>query len=316
LAELDQEEAEKVAWLARDQAATGRVLMALERLARHPPTALVARPLNPVETVRAGILLRAAVGEIERRAGKLRRELEALAAIRSDGKGRRHELRAALEAFDQDQRTLNAALGSKAILQLRASPKSRPTIEEAHRLSREAGDLKELVEGLEDENATREPVKTEPLKSTPSTVSLPSSQKTAQSIVEARGKLPYPAVGRVVGRYGETTDTGLTSKGISIETRPEAQVISPHDGRVVFAGPFRGYGQLLIIDHGEGYHSLLAGLARIQAVIGQQVFAGEPVGTIGRPNTGRPTLYLEFRQNNQPVDPLPWLVEHEMKVSG
>jgi septal ring factor EnvC (AmiA/AmiB activator) len=96
---------------------------------------------------------------------------------------------------------------------------------------------------------------------------------------------------------------------LTIETRSSAQVVAPHDGKVVFAGNFRGYGQLLIIDHGEGYHSLLAGMSRIDGIIGQYLLSGEPVGVMGSPKDGKPSLYIELRRNSQPINPAPWLVQ-------
>ena len=84
--------------------------------------------------------------------------------------------------------------------------------------------------------------------------------------------------------------------------------MAPYDGQVVFAGQFRGYGQILIIEHNEGYHTLLAGLSRIDCVVGQWLMAGEPVGRMGRPVDGNPELYLELRRNGQPINPLPWLM--------
>ncbi len=106
---------------------------------------------------------------------------------------------------------------------------------------------------------------------------------------------------------------GQSSRGIVIETRPQAQVIAPHDGQIVYAGSFLGYGQLLIIEHGEGYHLLLAGLSRIDCVVGQWVLAGEPVGIMG---TGKDSqqLYIELRRQGVPMDPLSWLVPAKDKV--
>ena len=90
-----------------------------------------------------------------------------------------------------------------------------------------------------------------------------------------------------------------------------AQVIAPHNGKVVFAGNFRGYGQLLIIDHGEGYHTLLAGMVRIDGTMGQYVLSGEPVGVMGTPKDGKPSLYIELRRNSQPINPIPWLAKNK-----
>jgi len=132
----------------------------------------------------------------------------------------------------------------------------------------------------------------------------------------SRGKLQYPVSGRIVERYGQATGDGLTSKGIKIASRPRAQVIAPFGGRVVFAGVFRRYGQLLIIEHGEGYHSLLAGLARIDSVIGQRVLLGEPVGVMGDADAVKRSLYLEFRRTGQPINPLPWMAARGGRTSG
>jgi len=111
-------------------------------------------------------------------------------------------------------------------------------------------------------------------------------------------------------------EAGLTSKGISIATVEGAQVVAPYAGRVVYAGAFRGYGQLLIIEHGEGYHSLMAGLTRIDSVIGQWVLAGEPIGVMGRAESENPSLYVELRRNGRPINPLPWLAARKGEVSG
>jgi len=83
----------------------------------------------------------------------------------------------------------------------------------------------------------------------------------------------------------------------------------------MFAGPFKGYGQILIIDHGGGYHSLLAGIEQIEASVGQRVVAGEPVGVM-KSGEANASLYLELRRQGQPINPLPWLVARDGKVSG
>ncbi len=134
-------------------------------------------------------------------------------------------------------------------------------------------------------------------------------------IAQAKGRLAVPATGLLISRFGEAQPGGMTSKGLTFETRPGAQVVAPFDGRVVYAGPFKGYGRILIIDHGGGYYSVLAGLDRIEQSVGQWLVAGEPVGVM--PQTGpRPHLYLELRDNGQSINPLPWLAIHDEKVNG
>ena len=133
---------------------------------------------------------------------------------------------------------------------------------------------------------------------------------------DAGATLRMPARGRVVRRYGQSGGTEGTSKGINIKARNGAQVVAPYDGQVVYAGPFRRYGQILIIEHGGRYHTLLAGLDRIDAVVGQWLLAGEPVGILGSPKKGNPELYFELRHAGQPINPLPWLATTGDKVRG
>ncbi|WP_193367102.1 murein hydrolase activator EnvC family protein [Pelagibius marinus] len=134
---------------------------------------------------------------------------------------------------------------------------------------------------------------------------------------DARASLTVPVRGRVVRLYGQESDTpGATDKGISISARPGAQVVAPFDGKIAYAGPFRGYGLILIIDHGGRYHTILAGFDRIDAVVGQWVLAGEPVAQMGDAAGSNPELYLELRRTGQAINPLPWLATNDDKVRG
>ena len=141
---------------------------------------------------------------------------------------------------------------------------------------------------------------------------------------KALAHLPQPAQGRRVLAFGDKTQYGGQSKGIVIETRQSAQITSPCDGWIIYAGEFRSYGQLLIINAGGGYHVLLAGLSQIDVQPGQFVLAAEPVGTMsgstaaaqGKPSNGQPVLYVEFRKDGRPIDPDPWWVDGHQKVQG
>ena len=126
-----------------------------------------------------------------------------------------------------------------------------------------------------------------------------------KAFVKAKGQMPMPARGKIIAHYGEQKVKGVVSKGIMIQTRNQAQVIAPFDGSVVFAGPFRGYGNMIIIEHGNGYLSLLAGLGSIDTEVGQMLLAGEPVGQM--PNDNDAKLYVEMRRNNKPINPLSWM---------
>lgn len=151
----------------------------------------------------------------------------------------------------------------------------------------------------------------------------PGRIKPAIPFSDARGKLPLPAQGRRALTFGERTQFGGQSKGMVIETRASAQVTSPCDGWVVYAGEFRSYGQLLIINAGDGYHVLLAGLSQIDVQPGQFVLTAEPVGTMsgGQKNSSPapvsgPVLYVELRKDGRPIDPDPWWASGQQKVQG
>jgi septal ring factor EnvC (AmiA/AmiB activator) len=127
--------------------------------------------------------------------------------------------------------------------------------------------------------------------------------------------LHIPVVGRIVEGFGDPTQYGRESRGVTVETRPGAPVVAPRDGAVAFAGEFRGYGQLLILELGDGYHVLISGLSRIDAALGTQVRKGEPVGTVDEAD-GKSALYVELRRQGRPIDPVPWLAATTSKVSG
>jgi septal ring factor EnvC (AmiA/AmiB activator) len=137
----------------------------------------------------------------------------------------------------------------------------------------------------------------------------------ARTFFDAKGTLPLPVGGRIISNYNESRKTGQ-QKGIVIESRPEAAVISPFDGQIAFAGPFRHYGLLLIIDHGDGFHTLLAGLGSIEGSVGQLLLAGEPVGQMKNSGNEKPKLYMELRSKGTPINPIPWLLAENRKVSG
>lgn len=304
------------------------VVMALTRIARFPTEALVAQPMPPEDTVRSAILLRSAVPAIEVRAQNLQDELQDLAYSRALVEESRAEFQSGIDLLRAEEGRIEAIRKKKAALRAEAISKSRAAQSKAKKLAREAKSIRDLMDRLEVERKKAQALARANAKTASRLHVQPNeaARNTAQdiaalggigSISKARGRLPYPVVGKLVGLYGQSID-GQTSKGLSLETRKGGQVISPFDGKVVFAGPFRGYGQLLIIDHGEGYHSLLAGLGRIDAVIDQLVLAGEPVAimTDGTNPGERAVLYVEFRRDNQPINPMPWLASRKGTPKG
>jgi septal ring factor EnvC (AmiA/AmiB activator) len=131
-----------------------------------------------------------------------------------------------------------------------------------------------------------------------------------------QGQIALPVTGRIKRRFGADDGNGAVMLGDMLATQSGAIVTAPADGNVLYAGPFRSYGQLLILNAGDGYHVVLAGMSRISVVTGQSVLAGEPVGAMGearvastsvsKNGNATPELYVEFRKDGKPVDPAPW----------
>ena len=130
-------------------------------------------------------------------------------------------------------------------------------------------------------------------------------EETSAKISGALGQFIRPVRGEIVTSYGEELSKGVSSKGVVFKTRDNAQVVAPYDGTVVFSGPFKGYGNLIIISHDADIVSLIAGMKSIDTENGQMLLAGEPVGLM--PDSGNAKLYMEIRKNKKPINPLPWL---------
>lgn len=313
VAELEVLEAEKSETLLKEREDFGRVLYALERLARYPPEAMIAQPSSPADTVRTAILLRSLVPEVERRAARVRYEVESLARAREQAGERRRQLEAERVALARETVSLNGLMAEKRKLKTRTEAQRQAADERLATLRREASDLRDLVKRLDEERARerqREERKRREAEAAAQTASATVNTPSVLSgvpITARQGRLPMPVVGVLAGRYGDVNDNGVTLRGIRIATRENARVIAPHEGVAVYAGEFRGYGQLLIIEHSEGYHTLLAGMSRIDAEMGQQVLSGEPVGVMGSAGAAQPVLYVELRRSGRPINPLPWI---------
>lgn len=311
VAALGRAEAMVAGRLNARRAEIGSAVMALQRIALYPPEVMFAHPVPPSDVVRGAILLRAAVAEIERRAADVRADLDEVRDSRAEAARILTRHAAAASRLADERRVLEEALVRRTALAKEAQVESKALERRLAHFAAEARGLNELMERLEVEKARRRSAAV----AAPKSGSPPLSPSTTP-FARARGQLPMPAVGQIVIRYGQAAATGLTHRGVTLETPAGATVVAPFAGYVVFADVFRGYGQLLILDHGDGYHTLLAGLSRIDGVPGLWVETGEPVGVMGEGDKGLPRLYVELRRGGQPFDPLPWLAAGNNKVSG
>ena len=310
LMDLSHREAELAAAAYGRNMARGATLGALVRLSRQPPQALLATPEAIDDIIRTSLLLKTTASLLGEEARRLGAALGELKALHRRIASQRMELDGATTAL-ADERERLETLHAAVVVRRRESDEHKAlAAQRVARLASEADSLRDLFGSLvvkAPPSADADPPRQGQDQTKPKPKSKPFST--------ARGSLPMPARGLLVALFG-AGEGQRKNKGITIETRDDAQVITPYDGEVVFAGPFRGYGRLLIIDHGEGYHTLLAGFSRIDSILGQWLLAGEPVGVMGRGLTGYKSLYVEFRHDGVAVDPLIWLAASEQKADG
>jgi murein hydrolase activator len=322
---LDAREQQIKASLDSRRAEVVEVLAALQRAGRRTPPALLVRPEDALQSLRTAIILGSVVPELRTRAEKLAGDLGELIALRKNIGSERDRLALDRDRLKDDQTRL-AALVDERQRQQRAIEKDvEAEGARALALAKQVDTLQGLIAKMEQDlksaatAAAAATVQGAPpaFNGKPNLGGLrdPSRRSPAIAFAAAKGLLHLPVNGVKIREFGGSDGAGGVEKGISLTTRAGAQVTTPCDGWVVYAGPFRSYGQLLILNAGGGYHVLIAGMERISVGIGQFVLTGEPVATMGRTsqvasilatNASQPVLYIEFRKDGTPIDPGPW----------
>jgi len=322
--------------LASRRAEVTEVLAALQRAGRRSPPALLVRPEDALRSLRTAILLGAVVPEMRARAQRLIDELGELVHVRKQIADERDQMAAGRDKLTADQQRLAALVDERQRQQSALEQDADNERRRAEGLAKQASDLKDLIAKMElDLKSAAKAATSANLQGTPpaangkpnlDALKDPGRLSPAIAFSSAKGLLPLPVNGVKIRGFGGSDGAGGVERGISIVTRAGAQVTTPCDGWVVYAGPFRSYGQLLILNAGGGYHVLLAGMERISVNIGQFVLTGEPVATMGTQAQvasilasapSQPVLYIEFRKDGTPIDPGPWWATSEgEKVRG
>jgi murein hydrolase activator len=312
------------------------VLAALQRAGRRTPPALLVSPEDALQSLRTAMLLGAVVPELRARAEKLAGDLSDLVAVRKTITSERDRLAASRDQLRDSQARLSALIDERQRQQAGIEKDMEAEGARAVSLARQVDNLQGLISKMEqDVKSAAKAAANATLQGTPATsggkpdlAALKNPNRTSPAIAfaSAKGLFKLPVNGSKIRDFGGSDGVGGAEKGISLATRPGAQVTTPCDGWVVYAGPFRSYGQLLILNAGGGYHVLIAGMERISVSIGQFVLTGEPVATMGTTsqvasifatNASQPVLYVEFRKDGTPIDPGPWWAANEgEKVRG
>lgn len=295
------------AQLAERQEPLARLAGSLQRLSRRPPLLALLRPGSVQDAVYMRALLDTMLPEVERRTADLRgaiergRALEGRARVASAALGqeqaRLRERRRQLAALEASQR-----LAGRQVSGIAAREGER-----AVALAEKARDLGDLVTQVGQQGRLRDE-----LAALPGPVTRPPRPQQAQ-VIQASQFVPAPSglsgyvlpvAGRVVTGFGEQASGQARSIGLTLAPRALSQAVAPAAGRVAFAGPYRGFDRIVIVEHQGGWTSLVTGLARLDVAVGDQVVAGSPIGVAG---PGDPRVMVELRRQGVPVNPLQYI---------
>ena len=316
IAEFTAEEDKISVDLAAKEDVLSELLAGLQRLEHNPPPALVVEPGDILSALRGAMLLGTVVPELKQEATALADQLERLRTVRTATEVERRNIRDNLERLTAAQQELTDLQSRKKALMEAAGQRLGAEKTRAESLAAKAKTLQQLAESLvmERERQSKDAADAEKKRLQEAALLKPRTP-----FGDSRGRLDYPSQGQILRKFGDEDGFGGKTKGIYIATRVGAQVVTPADAHVEFAGPFRSYGELLILDAGDGYHLLLAGLGKISIGTGEFVRAGEPVGLMGasaapgtlmgdRVQENRPVLYIEFRKGGDTVDSSSWWI--------
>lgn len=308
--------------LAERRDLLAEVLGALQRLGVSPPPAILVQPEDALSSVRSAILLGSVVPELREETQVLLADLNELAHVSSQIESERKRLVAAMREQVEEQSRMDLLLSEKQRLREASEEQIVAESERSRALADQAGSLNELIDALEAEiDIARRAEETRRAQEAAAANRPPAPVPTPELFASVpfsnlRGQVVPPVSGTITRRFGADDGTGGRLMGDMFATHSNAIVTAPSDGSILYAGPFRSYGQLLILNAGDGYHIVLAGLARISVALGQTVVAGEPIGAMSEAriasaagmdgtNAG-PELYVELRKDGSPIDPAPW----------
>ncbi len=305
------------------------VLAALQRISRDPPPALMINPDNALDSARSALLIAAIVPQLRNRAETVTADLNQLGAIKAAALEQQEKLEANLQVLEEEQLRIGSLIAARKQSENLATAALASEEAEAQALADKATSLRQFIDDLAaraaavataaqateaaNNGGTAPALDQQTIKMA---LANPDRTQPAVPFVQARGFLAMPSSGVTVIEYGAGDGFGGISRGLSVVTRADAQVVSPADGWVLFAGDYLNYGKIVILNAGQDYTVLLAGLEKVDVRIGQFVMMGEPVGAMGSQTIGRtiatsagvsrPTLYIEMRKHNEPVDPTGW----------
>lgn len=301
--------------LAQRQQPLVRLTAALQTNARRPLALSALQPGSLKDLVYVRAVLDSAVPQIQARTSALRGELEEGLTLERRARRVLTELRQSEDELKAKRNEMVALAASQKLASAQARSEAAREGQRALALAEEARDLDGLIDRL-DANAKRR----QALAALPGPVLRPASLSSSddavgvfaaegeETVLEPTDSAPLdfqlPVQGQTVTGFAEQRSSGIRSKGLTLLPQAGAQVIAPASGRVVFAGPYEGFGRIVIIEHANGWSSLVTGLARSDVAVGNQIIGGAPLGVADAQGG---TIGIELRENGEPVNPLDYL---------
>ncbi|WP_031553513.1 murein hydrolase activator EnvC family protein [Parvularcula oceani] len=306
IARLTRERREAQSELQTRRRSMSNVLAALQSLERSRPPALVVSPEDANRAATAAVALSAVTPEIQSQAAALRADLDRIEALRLEAERERLALSEAESALAERRRLLEDLLAERERRQAADVTRLRRIEREDAALAREASTLRELIEGIDRRDEAREPEAPPPSLPTRPRAQPEVYAALPASFADAAAKLPLPAAGRIVTRFGDSLEGGGRAQELVLATRPGAVVTAPFGGTVKWAKPYGALGNIVILDVGDGYSVVLMGLGSFAVRRDDEVRAGEPLGYMD--TGGERALRLHIRRQNEALDPEPWLL--------
>jgi septal ring factor EnvC (AmiA/AmiB activator) len=320
-------------------ASIGNVLAALERISESPPPALIVDPSDALGSARSAILISSILPQLKAKADAVTADLKHLGDIKAAAQAQEASLRANFDVLEEEQLRIATLIAAQKENEQTATSALAEEQKQASDMADKAAQLKQMIADLGKQaqavataaeatatanNGGRAP------KLDTDTIRLAlantARRQPAVPFTAAKGFLDFPVSRGVnVINYGDGDGLGGVAKGLSVVTNADAAVLAPADGWVLYTGNYLNYGQIIILDAGQDYTILLAGMASVDVTPGQFVLMGKKVGTMGSRTIGRtiatsagaqrPTLYIEVRQNNEPIDPTGWWASSDTNPS-
>jgi septal ring factor EnvC (AmiA/AmiB activator) len=303
---LNEQLGEKTKALAVRKKDLDVLVQAAVRLSRTPPEAVILMPGETHQTMIAADVLKMTSESIRKEMDSISLQMEELEKLKGKVAKSRSEVGSQETVLNNTRVKLQTEVAERRALLEKLGREQEEQESRIAQLGKKAADLQELMASIAKEEEAEKAAAKSGVLLKPDEPPVKGKRGSLRSFSSAKGKIRPPVAGRVVQLFGATQASNDTNRGVVIATRPQAQVTAAFDGEVVFSGPFLNYGRMVILRHRDDFHTLVAGLAKIDVKVGQFLLEGEPIGAMGSGGANN-RLYFELRKNSQPIDPAPWL---------